>query len=135
VPANLCWPEERKHRETRKGAKSIFSLAPVVRSHLLFQFVARPSVLFGLPIAVSTLAFFYGLFSLLASLFGRVAAGQPNPVRETLLDGLLTLTVTGFSFIVGLLFTVIFFLVVQGKLYFEETFVFLTKVLRDMRKL
>lgn len=134
VPAVLAWPEERKGREKARGAKGIFSLGPVVRSHLLFQIVARPSVLFGLPIFVSTLAFLYGLFSLLSSVFERVAAGQPNPVRETLLEGSLTLTVTGFSFIVGLLFTVIFFLVVQGKLYFEETFVFLTKVLRDVKK-
>lgn len=134
VPAVLAWPEERKDREKRRGVKGLFSLGPAIRSHLLFQIVARPSVLFGLPIFVSTLAFLYGLFSLLSSMFNRATAGQPNPVRETLLEGSLTLTVTGFSFIVGLLFTVIFFLVVQGKLYFEETFVFLTKVLRDVKK-
>lgn len=134
VPAILRWPEERQKREKRKGAKSLVSLGPVVRSHLLFQLVARPAVLFGFPIAISTVAFLFGLSSLLSAMFVRLVSGEPNPVRETLLDGSLTLAVTGFSFIVALLFTVIFFLVVQGKLYFEETFVFLTKILREVKR-
>lgn len=134
VPSVLRWPEERKNRERKTGARSLFSMGPVVRSHLLFQMVARPAVLFGVPIAASTLTFLYGVSTLVSAIVARVAAGDSNPFREALLEGSLTLAVTGFSFIVGLLFTVIFFLVVQSKLYFEETFVFLTKVLRELRK-
>lgn len=134
IPAVLRWPEERKRQEKSKGTRGLFALGPVIRSHLLFQLVARPSVLFGMPITVSILVFIYGLYSLVSSLVFRFAAGDANPLRNTLVEGLLTLAVTGFSFIVGLLFTVIFFLVVQGKLYFEENYVFLAKVLREIRK-
>lgn len=134
VPAVLRWPEERKRQENSKGTRSLFALGPVIRSHLLFQLVARPSVLFGMPIAASILVFLYGIYSLISSLVLRFAAGDSSPLRNTLVDGSLTLAVTGFSFIVGLLFTVIFFLVVQGKLYFEENYVFLAKVLREIRR-
>ena len=134
IPAVLEWPLSRKNRDKRKGILSLLSLAPVVRSHLLFQFVSRPGILFGVPIASSALLTFYGIVTLVIAYFREIAAGSESPLRAALLDGALTLSVTGFSFALGLLFTVIFLLVVQGKLYFEETFLIQSKIYKELLK-
>ena len=71
--------------------------------------------------------------NLFFSIVSRINEGIENPVRETLVEGSLTLAITAFSFITGLLFIVIFFLVVQSKLYFEELFIFLTRIFKDLK--
>lgn len=134
VPAALEWPLSRKTRDRKKGILSLVSLAPVVRSHLLFQFVSRPGLLFGVPIASSALLTLYGIGSLAVAYFRQIALGSQSPLRTTLLEGSLTLSVTGFAFALGLLFTVIFLLVVQGKLYFEESFLIQSRLYKELLK-
>jgi glycosyltransferase involved in cell wall biosynthesis len=135
VPAILSWPDHRRKRAKNKGTKNYLSLAPIIRSHLLFQFFTRPGIVFGFPIIASFATFLFGVFLLFSSFWTRILNSEQNPIRQTLIDGLLTLTVTGFSFVTGLLFTVIFFLVVQGKLYFEEMYVLLSQnLVKSKRK-
>ena len=133
VPAVLAWPDTRKTRQKKGGVKDLFLMAPIIRSHLLFQFISRPTVLFGIPILISFTIFLYGILNLFFSIVSRINEGIENPVRETLVEGSLTLAITAFSFITGLLFIVIFFLVVQSKLYFEELFIFLTRIFKDLK--
>jgi dolichol-phosphate mannosyltransferase len=134
VPSKLVWPEARKLRERQKGTKSLTTLGPVIRSHLMFQLLARPVILFGLPIIVSTTISLSGTCLLLWSFLSRVRMGIEDPLRQTLIDGYLTFAMSGFFSIMALLFTVIFFLVVQGKLYFEELFVTLTRISRKFKE-
>lgn len=135
VPAVLSWPEHRRTRAKNKGTKKYLTLTPIIRSHLLFQFFTRPGIIFGFPIFASFVTFLFGVSLLFSSLWNRISNGEQNPIRQTLIDGILTLTVTGFSFITGLLFTVIFFLVVQGKLYFEEVYVLLSQNLVKSKRI
>ena len=49
--------------------------------------------------------------------------GDINPIRQTLIDGQLTLILTSASFIISIFFIFIFFIASQAKKYFEEQYI------------
>jgi glycosyltransferase involved in cell wall biosynthesis len=132
VPAKLTWPISRIQKASRDSFLSIFSMKSIVRSHLFFHFLSRPGILFGIPIIFSLIVFLLGFTNLLISLVKNIFGGSNSPLRDTLLEGSLTLYLSGFAFINSLLFTAIFFLFIQGKLYYEDLFTFLNKIRRDL---
>ena len=128
IPSILSWPQSRKAREKESKIRKYFSLGKVIKTHLLFQFMARPGLLFGIPILISFIVCISGITMLSLVFVDNLVIGVANPLRETFAQGTITFAVTLFSFIVALLFSVIYFLVVQSKLFFEDLFIFISNL-------
>lgn len=133
VPAKLIW-RDRKRGQAAKGGMSgwlwnnpLLKMRRVIVSHFLFNFIARPTLLFFGPILAGLLIALYGAISLLAVYFGRLFAGEDQPLRQTLLDGQLTLTLMLASFLISVFILFFSFIASQAKKYFEEQYILSTR--------
>jgi glycosyltransferase involved in cell wall biosynthesis len=133
VPATLRWPESRVQKSRGSTFRGVFSLAPVAKSHLLFQFSSRPGMLFGGPFIVSALIFLYGSFTLAASFVGKVLVGAESALRVTFLEGAVTVYISSLALVAALILAVLFYVVAQGKQYFEEMFVLQSRIFYSLK--
>lgn len=133
IPSQLSWPQSRNRKHSKNKFLTLLSLNSIARSHLFFHFVSRPKFLFGIPITLSLTVFFWGILNLVLAFRANLAEGIANPFRVTLVEGSLTLYLTGFSFIIMMLFATVFFIVIQGKLYFEDLYLYLRKIDKKLK--
>jgi hypothetical protein len=99
-------------------------------SHLMFNFLAKPRLLFLIPILISFLVSFFGFFSLLQAYFLNLFDDVASPLRETFIQGVLTLFLSISSFILGLIFSSMFFICFQAKKHFDEQYIMLAGLKR-----
>lgn len=143
VPAKLIWRDRDRGQTTGGGISSwlwnnpLLKMRRVIVSHFLFNFIARPTLLFFGPILAGFLIALYGMISLITVYLGRVFAGDAQPLRQTLLDGQLTLTLTLASFLISVFVLFFLFIASQAKKYFEEQFILSTRshyLLKQMQR-
>lgn len=133
VPARLIWRDRKRGQVqssslmTRLKNNPLLKMRHVIVSHFLFNFIARPTLLFLGPILIGLLIALYGTVSLLWVYLGRLFAGEANPLRQTLLDGQLTLTLTLASFVISVFILFFLFIASQAKKYFEEQYILSTR--------
>lgn len=132
VPAKLIWRDRKRGQSNKKGLArltsfSIFKMRHVIVSHFLFNFIAKPKLLFIGPILLGLLIALYGTLNLTWVFLSRYFAGDEMPFRQTLIDGQLTLTLTVASFVIAVFFLFFFFTVSQAKRYFEEQYILSTR--------
>lgn len=128
VPAKLIWRDRKRGESKKKGFGwfldiPIFKMRRVILNHFVFNFVAKPKFLYLGPTIIGILIFFYGAFSLTLAMIENILTGVENPLRQTLIDGELTLLLTSLSLILTTLFIFLFFSATQAKQYFEEQYV------------
>lgn len=132
VAADLCW-RDRKRGQTKKIGMAFSFDSQVVRmrrvifSHFLFNFFTKPKLLFALPTLLGAIFATYGTGTLLFMYVSNILAGSGRPLRQTLLEGQLTVSLTLASFILSLLFLFFFFISSQLKQYFEEQYILSTR--------
>lgn len=133
VPAKLVWRDKKRGRTAtsplnRLVNNSLFKMRKAILSHLFFNFLTKPKLLFLGPILVLLGLFLYGLITLFYVFFGNwaqtgFAAPAERILRQTLIDGSLTLNLTVNSFILLLGVSIFLFLASQAKRYFEENYI------------
>lgn len=143
VPAKLIWRDRKRGRSDRGGMSEwlwnnpLLKMRRVIVSHFLFNFIARPTLLFFGPILAGFLIALYGTISLVVAYLGRLFAGDVQPLRQTLLDGQLTLTLTLASFLISVFVLFFLFIASQAKKYFEEQYILSTRshfLLKQMQR-
>jgi glycosyltransferase involved in cell wall biosynthesis len=132
VPAELVWRDRNRGRApARRGGlirnHPFVRMRSVIFSHLVFNFIARPQVLFLGPILVFLGAAAYGTAVLVAGVLGRWRDGVEQPLRTTFLEGQLTLFLSLGALLLAMVFLIFLFLAAQTKKYFEEQYILSTR--------
>lgn len=132
IPARLIWRDRKRGKSEKQGVRwifdsPIFKMRHIIVSHFLFNFIAKPKLLFLGPVLIGFLVFIYGALNLTSVFFYRLFSGEAQPLRETLIDGQLTLALTAASFILAVFFLFFFFVASQAKQYFEEQYILSTR--------
>lgn len=132
IPAQLIWRDRKRGQSSNQGAawvldSPLFKMRRVIVSHFLFNFIAKPKLLFLGPVLLGMFCALYGTAILLWVFLSRLLRGEPDSLRQTLIDGQLTLTLTLTAFIVSVFFLFIFFVASQAKQYFEEQYILSTR--------
>ena len=128
IPAKLIWRDRKRGKSSNSGQgyfrnNPFIKMRSVIVSHFIFNFVTKPKILFLGPVLLGMLIFLYGASSLTWLIIKGFLNGDINPIRQTLIDGQLTLILTSASFIISIFFIFIFFIASQAKKYFEEQYI------------
>ncbi len=141
VPATLEWRDKKRGSVPNRMAISefaLFKMRKTVLSHLIFNYITNPGILLLIPIITLLLIIITGSGMLLTALVGNLGIeglSLLQAVRQTLLNGQLTLLVVSFSFIFLMIFIGFYFLSFQSKRYFEETYTLLMRVNTRVKRL
>ena len=132
IPAKLIWRDRKRGKSNDKRLawyknNPLIKMKSVIVSHFIFNFLAKPKLLFLLPVIVGVFISLYGLSSLLWEISKKFLNGEADPIRQALIDGQLTLILTSISFIVSIFFVFMFFIASQAKQYFEEQYILSTR--------
>ena len=133
IPAALHWRDRKRGQpEKRKLIPeiAIFKMRKTVLSHLIFNYVTNPGMLLFLPISTLLMVVLAGASMIVKSFYEKlnVDLSLMQALRQTLLDGQLTLTIVAFAFITLMVFIVFYFLSSQSKRYFDETYTLLMRM-------
>lgn len=140
LPATLEW-RNKKRRDSKINDLfpeiAIFKLRKTVLSHLIFNYITNPGVLLLVPLLI-----LLGIISTTAGMllisfiprFSEVELSAFQALRQTFIDGQLTLLVCLFSTITFMVFLVFYFLSYQNKRYFEETYTLMMRMNSRLKK-
>ena len=140
VPAILHWRDRKRGQpEKRKlfPEIAILKMRKTVLSHLIFNYITNPGILLFIPIISLLIIILAGIGMLVGSFSEKLNSDLPliQVLRQTLLDGQLTLTVVLFAFITLMVFIVFYFLSSQSKRYFDETYTLLMRMNARIKKI
>ncbi len=133
IPAILHWRDRKRGQSTKRKLLpeiAIFKMRKTVLSHLIFNYITNPGMLLFLPIFTFLTVSFAGSVMLAGSFFDKMGGdfSLMEALRQTLLDGQLTLIVVLSSFVTLMIFIVFYFLSSQNKRYFDETYTLLMRM-------
>jgi len=133
IPATLAWRDKQRGSAPSGVANkirhhAIIKMRKAILSHFLFNFFSKPKFLFLGPILFLAALSLYGVSMLVKVFVAKLAAASDvTPVssilRQTLIDGELTLSLTVISFILLLIFVMFLFLASQAKRGAEEQYI------------
>jgi dolichol-phosphate mannosyltransferase len=133
IPAILHWRDRKRGQSTRRKLLpeiAIFKMRKTVLSHLIFNYITNPGMLLFLPVFSLLTVSFVGSVMLAGSFLDKMGGdfSLMAALRQTLLDGQLTLIVVLSSFVTLMIFVVFYFLSSQSKRYFDETYTLLMRM-------
>jgi dolichol-phosphate mannosyltransferase len=133
IPAILHWRDRKRGQSTKRKLLpelAIFKMRKIVLSHLIFNYITNPGMLLFLPIFSLLTVSFVGSVMLAGSFFDKMGHdfSLMAALRQTLLDGQLTLIVVLSSLVTLMIFIVFYFLSSQSKRYFDETYTLLMRM-------
>lgn len=146
VPAHLVWRDRKRHAAKKKRVIDhipFLSMSGTIASHLVYNYVLRPGSMLLLPIVgLLGIAFIGGLL-LLINWVRALVAIAPNftidsvyvTMRETLLQGSLTLQLVLGSLLISTMFLAFYFASQQNKKNFEEMYILLNRMNRRLKQL
>ncbi len=141
VPATLQWRDRKRGQvKNRKLLPeiAIFKMRKTVISHLVFNYITNPGILLLIPILLLLLVIVVGGSALVYS-FGQnlnlLDLSLLQVLRQTLLDGQLTLLVVSFAFIFLMIFVGFYFLSFQSKRYFDEVYTIMMRMNARIKKI
>ena len=137
IPATLDWRDKPRAKRVGKGsAFPLFALSGTIASHLVYNYVLRPGAMLFLPVAAMSLMILIGTLMLLGGWIVRTGTFLDHGLfyavyyglRETLVQGSLTLTLTAGSAVILLVFFAFYFQSLQSKKQFEELYLLMTRM-------
>lgn len=134
IPATLEWRDRKRGRSVNRRLFpeiAIFKMRKTVISHLIFNYISNPGILLLLPLLALLLIIVSGTGMLFVSFFDHLGSSNltlMQVMRQTLLDGQLTLVVVSFAFIFFMIFMGFYFLSFQSKRYFDETYTLMMRM-------
>jgi glycosyltransferase involved in cell wall biosynthesis len=141
VPAHLKW-RDRDRGQKRKTRLldyiPFLSMSGTIASHLSYNYVLRPGAILNIPVIglliaavlgmlLLFIAFVENLFTTPGSLF--------QTLRETLVNGQLTLSLTVGALVISMVFIAFYFASQQNKRNYEELYTLLSRVNDRLKKL
>lgn len=144
IPARLDWRDKARARRIGKGWRfPLFAMSGTIASHLVYNYVLRPGSMLILPVLALGLLVLAGALTLLYSWIVNIARlvdqgffyALYEGLRETLLNGALTLTIMGGSAFVLLIFLAFYFQSHQSKRQFEELYILLARANGRLKRL
>lgn len=146
VPGHLNWRDRDrgKKRKTKLTDYIPFlSMSGTIASHLVYNYVLRPGSFLNIPVVALILTAALGAFLLFWKWLSRIAASQESvgpgmvftTLRETFLQGGLTLAVTLAAFVISLIFIAFYFASHQNKRNFEDMYVLMTRMNARIKEL
>jgi glycosyltransferase involved in cell wall biosynthesis len=146
VPAHLKWRDRDrgKKRKTRLIDYIPFlSMSGTIASHLSYNYVLRPGAILNIPVIALLLAAVLGtlqlLFVFIDNLFTAPGALSFYKIvqilRETLIHGQLTLSLTVGALVISMVFIAFYFASQQNKKNYEELYTLLSRVNDRLKKL
>jgi glycosyltransferase involved in cell wall biosynthesis len=142
IPAHLKWLNTR--RSKAKSGSGFLSMLPSISSHVLYNYMFRPSIIVRLPIFLLLMAIAYGLIQTLTTWASLIASYDHSvsfiywvymSLRETIIFGAVTLLVTGFCAALVFQFVVLTFLARLINKNFEELFILMNRINRRVKKI
>jgi dolichol-phosphate mannosyltransferase len=137
IPATLDWRDKSRAKRVGKGsAFPFFALSGTIASHLVYNYVLRPGAMLFLPVAGMSLIIFIGTMMLLGGWIVRTVTFMDHGLfyavyyglRETLVQGSLTMTLTAGSAVILLVFFAFYFQSLQSKKQFEELYLLMARM-------
>lgn len=145
VPAHLEWRSKDRANRVKTGLFSsfpLFAMSSTIASHLVYNYVLRPGPTLLVPILGLTAIALAGILVIFVSFLIRLFEARPDTsapmqfylaLRETLLQGSLTVTLVFACSAAILVFVSLFFVSQQSKKQFEELYI-LTARMNDRLK-
>ena len=146
IPATLDWRDKSRVKRVGKGGGfPLFSLSGTIASHLIYNYVLRPAATLFPAVAVLSAIILIGSLTLLGNwifrtielidrgFFVAIYAG----LRDTLLDGILTMSLIVGSAILLFVFITFYFQSQQSKKQFEELYLLMSRMndrLKDLER-
>jgi hypothetical protein len=142
IPATLEWRD--KSRGLSRGKTilpeiALFKMRKTVLSHLIFNFVTNPGVLLLIPLFSILSIILATSIMLVLSFIQKISSevGLFYALRETFVDGQLSLAILFFSSVTFMFFAMFYFLSFQNKKYFDEIYILTMRLnnrLKDLEK-
>lgn len=144
IPATLDWHDKARAERVGKGRRfPLLSMSGTIASHLVYNYVLRPGPMLLVPVFLLALVVVIGAVLLGGTWILHFAERAHegwfwaiySGLRDTLLNGALTLTVMGGSAFILLLFVAFYFQSQQSKKQFEELYILLSRVNNHLKEL
>jgi len=146
VPAHLQWRDKDRGKKQARSWKQripFLSMSGTILSHLLYNFLLRPGLMLYLPVFLLISTVLVGSGLIINALAQRLA-GQAEQItslsvylaiRETLLQGNLTLFIVFFSLVLLMVFMAFYFASFQNRKNFEELYILSTRMNARLKRL
>lgn len=133
IPASLIWRDKKRHAKQKSLLPeiAIFKMRKTVLSHLVFNFLTNPGILLLIPMLLLLAIILSGVGMIGSALIynlGHIKEPVFQIIRQTLMDGQLSLTIVLFSFVMLMIFIVFYFLSAQSKKYYEDIYTSLLRL-------
>lgn len=144
IPARLDWRDKARARRIGKRWRfPLLAMSGTIASHLVYNYVLRPGAMLVLPVLFLALIVAIGAgmlaYTWVTSIGPRLGEGVfwalYSSLRDTLIDGALTLTIMGGSAFVLLIFLAFYFQSHQSKKQFEELYILLARANGRLKRL
>ena len=148
IPAHLKWRDRDRGRKRKTRIRDyipFLSMSGTIASHLSYNYVLRPGAILNIPVMGLLAAALLGILTIiyvfteklisLPGSFGLFKIYQA--LRETLINGELTLFLTGGCLVICMVFVAFYFASQQNKRNYEELYTLLSRVnlrLRELQK-
>lgn len=139
IPADLKWRDRDRGRKRKTRLLDyipFISMSGTIASHLSYNYVLRPSAILNIPVLGLAFATVLGLLLLTYSFIYKLIyapgvfdfAKIYHALRETLIDGQLTVSLTVGSLVVSMVFIAFYFASQQNKRNYEELYTLLNRM-------
>jgi len=146
VPAHLKWRdrERGKKRKTRLlDYVPFLSMSGTIASHLTYNYVLRPGAMLNIPVLALLLVSLVGFSTLLIAFLKRLVTSPDGfglttlylVLRETLINGELTLFLSIGALVISMVFVAFYFASQQNKRNYEELYTLLNRMNRRLKNL
>lgn len=146
VPARLKWRDRDRGKKQNKGLLAsflLFSMSGTTASHIVYNWLLRPGLVLFVPMASLAIIALIGsgllAFNFLALFFNGSdiieAFSLYQALRDTLVNGNLTLVIVFVSVTIFFIFVVFYFISQQNRKIFEENYILLSRINARLKKL
>lgn len=144
IPAALVWRDKKRGKQNNRKFLpeiAIFKMRKTVLSHLIYNYISNPGLLLSLPILALITVIISGFASIVYEFINKLLTLNLSvfqTIRETMIQGRLSLLIVIFSVIILMVFVAFYFISFQLKYYFEELYILSTRInsrLKDLEQL
>jgi glycosyltransferase involved in cell wall biosynthesis len=146
IPAHLKWRDRDRGRKRKTGLLDyipFLSMSGTIASHLSYNYVLRPGAILNIPVMGLALTTLLGLLLLAASFVSKLIhapggfglSSTYHALRDTLIDGQLTVSLTVGSFVISMIFIAFYFASQQNKRNYEELYTLLNRISARIKEL
>lgn len=146
VPAVLEWRDRSRGKKPRARLLDripFLSMSPTIASHLVYNYVLRPSSFLNIPVIGLFLVAIGGFVILLVTWIHRIAVSSSpfdpetiyTALRDTLTHGALTFLVMVAALVISMVFTAFYFASQQNKRNFEELYLLMSRMNSRIKQL